>query len=214
MKNKIIEKLKQNYELEKRDMQELTHIKKGLYCFDCQAYTIKGIGNLFFIDMKAMFGLMKMNTTVITPYYKDLSFCNLDLIKVLSNSTGMFEMYKSSIKDTDLSGFEEIKNKYEYLNNYETSPRWYDEFKLDSSIAKKGKNIDKDIDQMMSDCLDEYLKLLNKVEDCDPELKKKEVKKYVDRLLSEGGAAIDSMNKIIGTASTEKLVREFMYNVD
>ena len=66
---------------------------------------------------------------------------------------------------------------------------------------------------MLKECLDLYLELLDKAEDCDPEAKKEKTKEYVDRLLSEGGAAVDSMNKIIGKEKTAKLVREFMYGL-
>ena len=214
MKDNIISKLKENYTLEKRDMGELSRIHKGLYDFNCETYEIKDIGNFFFMDMKAMFGLMKMETAVITPLQKDLSFCNLDVIKAMSNYTGMFEMYRTAISESDVSGFEEIRNRYSDLENYETAPRWYDEYKLPSCICKKGKKIDAKGQALLNECLDLYLELLNKAPECDPKEKKEKVAVYVDRLIGEGGAAVDSMNKIIGPEKTAKLIREFMYHID
>jgi len=213
MKETILNELKKRYTLEKRDMGDIKNIHKGMYNFDCEAYTVKDIGNLFFIEMKALFGLMKMETTVLTPVNKDLSFCNFDIIKAMGNETHMFEMYRSAIKDTDLSAFNAIKEKYSDLENYETEKRWYDDYRLESSICKKGKKISEKAEAMLKECLDLYLELLDKAEDCDPEAKKEKTKEYVDRLLSEGGAAVDSMNKIIGKEKTAKLVREFMYGL-
>ncbi len=213
MKETILNELKKRYTLEKRDMGDMKNIHKGMYNFDCEAYTVKDIGNLFFIEMKALFGLMKMETTVLTPVNKDLSFCNFDIIKAMGNETHMFEMYRSAIKDTDLSAFNAIKEKYSDLENYETEKRWYDDCRLESSICKKGKKISEKAEAMLKECLDLYLELLDKAEDCDPEAKKEKTKEYVDRLLSEGGAAVDSMNKIIGKEKTAKLVREFMYGL-
>lgn len=213
MKETILNELKKRYTLEKRDMGDMKNIHKGMYNFDCEAYTVKDIGNLFFIEMKALFGLMKMETTVLTPVNKDLSFCNFDIIKAMGNETHMFEMYRSAIKDTDLSAFNAIKEKYSNLENYETEKRWYDDCRLESSICKKGKKISEKAEAMLKECLDLYLELLDKAEDCDPEAKKEKTKEYVDRLLSEGGAAVDSMNKIIGKEKTAKLVREFMYGL-
>ena len=213
MKETIIKKLNERYILTKRDMQDLKTIRKGLYRFDCEAYDIKDVGNLFFINMKALFGLMKMETAVITPVYKDLSFCNVDTIDAMSSQTYMFEMYESSLKKTDLSSFEGIKDRYSYLKDYESSPRWYDELRLSSSISKTGKKISADGEKFLNECLDEYLKLLSEAKDCDPEKKKAAVRTYVDKLIEKGGAAVDSMNKIIGPEKTSKLIREFMYNI-
>ena len=213
MKEIILEKLNRQYSISKRDMSDLSTIKKGMYRFDCEAYEIKDIGNLFFIDMTAMFGLMKMETAVITPLHKDLSFCNFDIVKAMGNETYMFEMYRSAIKEMDLKDFEALKEKYAHLEHYETAPRWYDEWKLSSCLYKKGKKITAEGEQMMNDCLDVYLALLAKAKKCDPEKKAGEVRKYVDRLLGEGGAAVDSMNKIIGTEKTTRLVKDFMYGV-
>ena len=54
--------------------------------------------------------------------------------------------------------------------------------------------------------------LLDQVLVCDPVLKTEKNKVYVERLLSEGGAAVDSMNKIIGPEKTGELIRKFMYH--
>ncbi|MBR4471897.1 MAG: hypothetical protein IKS54_11360 [Erysipelotrichaceae bacterium] len=212
MKDIIINELRNRYSLEQRDMGELKNIHKGMYNFDCEAYTIKGVGNLFFINMKAMFGLMKMETCVLTPIEKDLSFCNIDIIKAMGNETYMFEMYDTCINQTDLSDFDPIKEKYKDLENYETAPRWYDSYKLPSCICKKGKKITAKGEALMKECLNTYLDLLDQVLVCDPVLKTEKNKVYVERLLSEGGAAVDSMNKIIGQEKTGELIRKFMYH--
>ena len=213
MKELVLNKLINKYELIKREMGELKNIHKGIYNFDCEAYEIKNIGNLFFINLKALFGLMKMETTVITPKYKDLSFCNLDIVKAMGKETYMFEMYKTSLRNEDLSAFKDIKSKYSDLNNYSSEARWYDEMKLESSISKTGKKISDKAEKMLEECLDKYLILLDEAPICDPELKNIENRKYVDRLVDEGGSAVDSMTKIIGKEMTSKLIKEFMYNV-
>ena len=214
MKDTIIKKLNERYTLEKREMGELGKIHKGMFQFDSEAYEIKDIGNLFIMDMKAMLGLMKMETIVITPLMKDLSFCNLDAVKAAGNYTGMFEMYDTALKVTDLSSFDTIRKKYSDLPDYQAESRWYDEYRLSSCIAKKGKKIDVETEAMLEECLDLYLDLLDKVPSCDPNKKKEKTAIYVNRLINEGGAAVDSMNKLIGKELTSKLIKEFMYHID
>ena len=213
MKEIILYKISRLYQLEKKEMGALAHIHKGVYDFSCETYEIKGVGNLFFINMKAMMGLMKMETAIITPLQKDLSFCNYDVVKAMGNETYIFEMYDSSLKKTDLSAFEPIKEKYSHLPEYRTESRWYDALKLDSCIGKKGKKITAEAEKMIEECVDQYLSLLQEASDCDPEAKKAAVAGYVDRLISEGGVAVDSMKKIIGEEKTATLVRQFMYGL-
>lgn len=212
MKKMVIDKLSSKYTLEKRDMSDLSHIKSAVSTFDCDAYTIKGIGNLFFINMNSIFSLMKMESMVITPIYKDLSFGNFDIVDVMNRQTMIFEIFQSSINKNDFSSYKTISDKYSYLNNYELSASWYDELKL-ISLSKKGKNIRSDGMKMLEECVDLYIELLDKAENCDPEMKKQEIRKYVDRLLNEGGVAVDAMKKMIGKDKTEILVRKYMYDI-
>ena len=213
MKDYICREISKAYKLIPVDMGELADIKKGLTNFHCETYEIRDIGNLFFIEMKAMFGLMKMNTAVITPVRKDLSFCNFDAVHAMGNDTFIFEMYRTCIEDTDLSAFDTVKEKYRDSADYQAQPRWYDSWRLPAYLAKKGKGKTEEQEQMMKDCLSFYLDLLSRAPDCDPEQKTEKNRAYAERLLSEGGVAVDSMKKIIGEEKTSRLIRRFMYAV-
>ena len=153
MKDYICRETSKAYKLIPVDMGELADIKKGLTNFHCETYEIRDIGNLFFIEMKAMFGLMKMNTAVITPVRKDLSFCNFDAVHAMGNDTFIFEMYRTCIEDTDLSAFDTVKEKYRDSADYQAQPRWYDSWRLPAYLAKKGKGKTEEQEQMMKDCL-------------------------------------------------------------
>ena len=65
----------------------------------------------------------------------------------------------------------------------------------------------------MKDCLSFYLDCLSKAPGCDPDVKKEKNRAYAERLLSEGGVAVDSMKKISGEEKTSRLIREYMYAV-
>ncbi len=152
-----------------------------------------------------------METAVITPVYRDLSFCNLDTVSAAGNNTVMFEMYRTCLKDTDLRGFEKIRERYAHLPQYVSQPRWYDALKLSSCIAKKGKRIMAEGEKMLKECLDQYLTLLEKAEQCDHTEKIAANRTYVDRLISEGGVAVDSLSKIIGRDKCAELIEKYMY---
>ncbi len=213
MKEKILEELQKRYKLIQKDMQGLEKIKKGTTHVDCDTYEIEGVGNLFLMNMKAMLGAMKMETYVITPFHKDLSFCNIDTVQAMGNDMCLFEMYQTSLRDEDLSGFETLKETYKDLPEYDGGEHWYDSVRLSSSIGKKGKKIMAEGNRMLEECLMEYLDLLEKAPDCDPEKKKEEVRNYVDRLISEGGMAVDGLSKMIGSEKTTELIRNYMYDI-
>jgi hypothetical protein len=193
-------------------MGDLSEIKKGMFHFKNEAYRIEGVGSFFFMDMKGMFGLMKMQTAVITPQYKDLSFCNIDAIHAMGNDTMMFEMYRSYIQETDLSVFKSLKVKYADLENYKTDPRWYDSWKLEGTIAKKGKKCAARHQEMMKEFLQAYLELLKQAPGCDYAQKQEKNSGYVEELIAHGGAAVDNLRKMIGKEKTDLLIRKYMFN--
>ena len=209
----VYRQVKKNYTLVQRDMGDLKELKKGVYRFVFEAYEVKDVGNLFFIDMSAMLGLMKMETAVLTPIQRDLSFVNLDVVHAMGNDTYLFEMYDTSLAKTDLSCFDPLKEKYASLPPYETKPRWYDSWRLSPSIGKRGKKISTQGEKMLTEHLNLYLRLLGEAPACDPEKKREKNRGYVDRLLAEGGPAVDSMKKLLGEEKTEELIRRSMYDV-
>ena len=211
MKEIVIRELKKHFTLKSKDMGDYKTIKKGLFHFECENYEIENVGNLFFIKLNAMLGLMKMETAVITPIYKDASFGNIDIVKAMGNDTYIMEMYDTALHQEDLSGFDYLKTKYGIIREYDSQPRWYDELRLSSTISKKGRNISKQADALMLEWLQQYIKLLLNAEACDPEEKIKRNKKYSDRLISEGGMAVDSLTKMIGAEKTATLIRKYMY---
>lgn len=211
MNETIRNELTKYFKLKKKDMGDLKTIKKGMFHFECENYEIEGVGNLFFINLKAMMGMMKMETAVITPIHKDVSFGNIDIVKAMGKETYIMEMYDTSLHKEDLSSFDYLKDKYRDLKDYKTEPRWYDELKLSSCIAKRDKKMSAKADALILEWLQRYIELLEKAETCDPQLKIAKTKQYSEKLISDGGMAVDSLSKMIGADKTATLIRKFMY---
>lgn len=212
MKTRILNELNNNFTLTKADMGDLADIKKGMFHFKNEMYRIEGIGSFFFMDMSGMLGAMKMQTAVIMPQYRDLSFCNIDAIHAMGKDTMMFEMYRSYIEETDLSSFKPIHEKYKDLDPYVSEPRWYDSWRLESTISKSGKKCADRHMEMMAECLHAYLDLLKKAPECDYDAKQAKNSEYVEQLLANGGVAVDNLRKMIGEEKTNELVRRYMFN--
>ena len=202
---------KRNYNLIPVDMKDLKSIKNLFMRFDNETYKIEGIGNLMIINMSSIFNLMKMNTIVITPQYKDLSFINIDHIKVNKKNTLIIEMYESCINETDLNKLNELKDKYKNIKEYKIKEAWYDSIRYPCSISKITN--DKELNEIIMDYLNNYLDLLSLANNCDYDLKNKKNSDYVNRLIEEGGTAVNSLNKIIGKEKCSELIRRYMFNI-
>ena len=105
----ILKTISARYTAAARDMGDLKEIRGGLFRFSCESYSLDGIGNLFFIRMRAMAGLIKMETAVLTPVERDLSFCNFDVVHAAGTHTMIFEMYRTCMEERDLSAFAPIR---------------------------------------------------------------------------------------------------------
>ncbi len=89
----IIELLKKNFELKEIDVKEFFSLKIGPMKFSLESY--KGdLINVSYMKGKALFGLMKMTTIVVTSLKKDLPIISCDRIKV---GKKMFALLKSTI---------------------------------------------------------------------------------------------------------------------
>lgn len=213
MINTIKQIIEKDYVLKERDMGDLQEIHKGMYHFYNHSYSIIGVGSFFTMEMRAMLGLMKMQTIVISPQYKELDFCNVDAIHALSNDTLMLEMYRSSNQSCDLSEFDELRNKVKNLTDYESAPRWYDSYKRSSCIAKKGVRARRIHQELTKQYINIYIDLLKKAPYCDYSEKQQLTNDYVSKLIENGGAAVDSLVKMIGREPTVQLINRFMFNV-
>ena len=80
----IIQRLNEKYTLIKKDIEYHILKKKGM-TFNLEVYDISNIGIISILKMKALFGLMKMETVTFTVNNKDVPLYNIDYIKALKN---------------------------------------------------------------------------------------------------------------------------------
>lgn len=213
LRDYLMDALQKEYRLQKRDLGSYATINRFVVKFENEAWTVEGAGNLFAMKMTGFFGLIKMETVVFSPENRDLSFLSSDAIHAGETDTVIMEMDRSALHEEDLSAFEVLKERYAHLEDYKAAPRWYDSWHLSSTICKMGKKQTAELEQFARDYIDIYLQELRKAPECDPLEKRAATAEYAQKLIREGGAAVDSMKKMIGDARTEKLVAEYMFHI-
>lgn len=210
----ILKTTEQRYQVIERDIGEYKRIKKNGFDFEIHSYEIEGVGYCSLIKMKAMLGLMKMETFVLNPTDKDVPLFSFDLIKVMGNLTLLLEMYDTRIKkEGDFPEIAQIKEEYASLPDHDLGEHWYDYMKLSTSLAKRvKKKYSKEIEELIVKYFDKYLMALDGGESSVKSSKQAISDEYVKGLFANGGPSTDQFIKLIGKEKAEELFGNYVFS--
>ncbi|MBQ6126303.1 MAG: hypothetical protein IJI77_04710 [Erysipelotrichaceae bacterium] len=216
MNELLLDRLKKEYEVKQLDIgKDAVLSKKGMR-FETAAYDVKGLGHLCTMSMKAMMGLMKMETAVLTAQEKDLPLFNLDRIVAMGKNTQLVEFYDSQIKPLSqeaYDGFMKIKETSEKFEDYVSGKRWYDSILYPFTYGQKSGK-EKAFDAVCERYIEEYLKQAKEAEKCDPAKKQEKISAFAEELVSQGGPAVDQFKKLFGEETARRIVLKHMYGAD
>lgn len=180
--------------------------------FTIRRFHADGLGAVSEMVASGFFGLMKMDTLIITPTEKDVPLYSYDRVNAMGNDTLIFELYDTLLNDTDLSALEAVKEKYKHLPEHDLGSHWYDSIKLAVSMSKKGKKVHTAaFDACTMEYLQAYLKAAKVAASCEAEPKREKASVYVEGLLSNGGPSTDVFKKGIGEEKTADLFRRILF---
>ena len=151
MTNKILNLIKEKYELNPKKVREFQTFKAKGMTFKCETYSAEGLGHVSVMRAKGFLGLMKMDTLVIAPENKDLPLLSYDRINAMGNDTLIIELYDTmGDKKANLSTLAGVKSRFTHLPDRfaegEEPKHWYDDIRLPETTSKKGKlNIEVDL---------------------------------------------------------------------
>ncbi len=213
MNDKIIELIKENYELKEIDVGEFKKMKVGPITFNLSCYDADSLFKVSYMKGKALFGLMKMTTVVITSTKKDIPIFSYDRIKTGKKDICILELYDTRQKKEDYPEFEKIKLEFLNYKKYNLKPAWSDDIKLKESfsVCSKGSNT---FDILIKDLFKEFFKIIEKSNIIDSDCKNKLNAFYVDNLLLKGGISTDMFFKKIGKEKTEQLYRKYLFSIE
>lgn len=213
MNNKIIELLKENYKLKEIDVGEFKKMKVGPMTFNLSCYDADSLFKVSYMKGKALFGLMKMTTVVITSAKKDIPIFSYDRIKAGKKDICILELYDTRQKKEDYPEFEKIKLEFLNYKKYNIKPAWSDDIKLKESfsVCSKGANT---FDILIKDLFKEFFKIIEESNTIDSDCKNKMNAFYVDNLLIKGGISTDMFVKKFGKEKTEQLYKKYIFSIE
>lgn len=205
-------KLAENLDFWVQDPQQVLTLRVSGMKFQICTYSAPALGHISVMKAKGFFGLMKMDTLIITPTEKDMPLFSYDRVLAMGNDTLIFELYDTLLGKTDLSALEQAKKAGSHLPDHDLGQHWYDSIKLPVSLSKKGKKANSaDFDDCAMRYLEAYLAVTQGAPACDAEQKREKASVYVEGLLHHGGPSTDVFKKGIGAEKTAELFRRILF---
>ena len=187
--------------------------KSGMH-FTITTYEVKNFGHLSVIDMKAMLGLMKMESVILTAETRDLPLFSGDFIRLPGKQTLLVEFYDNMLEplnDQAAEAYRKVKNRWKGLPPYQTGPHWYDGIRYDFTLGASGGGLKEKEREITKNYLDAYLENLASAKACDPGEKRVKTAGYVDGLFKNGGPAVDQFRKLIGDDAARDVFEKYVF---
>lgn len=211
IKDLTADEAKKNFTLIETGAGEFSEIRKNGMRFLIRTYEAEGFGKLFVMDMKAMFGLMRMETVTFTPVKTDGPILSMDVVKAFGRATLVLELYDTTLSHPAFDPLAAVKQKYALLPSYDPGDHPYYRFRMPQSDYKRGRGITKEVLAMADGYLKAYFGELKKCAPVDSEVKSAKNREFSGCLFECGGPAVNQFKKMIGEEKTKKFLLEYMY---
>ena len=213
----LLRELEKRYTVRREDVGADARLSKSGMAFETESYVVEGLGHYCIMRMKAMLGLMKMETAVLSPVGKDLPLFNLDWVKAMGKETQIVEIYDTQLQPlatSAIDAFEQIRGRDRDLEDYSSGKaHWYDAILYPCSYHKTGKGVSARLARAAGDYVQAYLKLTEDAPDCDVAAKEEKARAFAETLFEQGGPAVDQVTRLFGRDCAKRLILRWMYGV-
>ena len=212
MIQEMLRTITEKFHLNALDTGAYQTLKANGMTFRIWAFQAEGLGHVSAMEASGFFGLMKMDTLIITPTEVDMPLFSYDRVHAMGNDTLIFELYDTMLGKADLTGLAAVKSGAESLPDHDLGEHWYDSIKLPESLSKKGKKPQTPaFDKVTRDYLEAFLTAAGNAVPCDDgDAKREKASVYVEGLLTHGGPSTDVFKKGIGEEKTADLFRRVL----
>ena len=213
----VTDELGKLYKLEKIDIGSDAVLKKNMMTFTTEVLKAQDFGHICILKMNGMFGLMKMETVVISPLERDVPLVNFDWISVAGKQTFIAEFYDCMLEPYPDEYVRELYDNsmiYPELAEYDGGKHWYDEVKMYCSCGKTSRKPQDKFIIMTKAYMKDFAEQLQHFGQCDSKAKKKKIRWFAETLIEKGGPAVNSVTKLFGAEVARRLILKHMYGVE
>lgn len=213
----LVEAIGKRFPLKETDVGEMSSFRARGMLFTVRAFRAAGLGHVSVMKASGFFGLMNMDTLIVTPDARDLPILSYDRIRAMGKDKLYAELYDTTIDGVVLSSLAGLEARYsEALVPFSPGVHWYDTIRLPESlyrIAKKGRS--GYADALMEEYLAAYLDTPCKATEAGMlAVKREKNAAYVNGLLTNGGPSTDVFLSSFGAEKTKKIFFEILFGIE
>ena len=172
--------------------------------FRLEQYEAEGLGNLCVLQTKAMLGLMRLTTVVVTPNTgKNVPFLLIDTMDMGRKHLCYVEYYDCTAEGADKDLLLAAGAPYADVENYAEKPAWYVSERMEGSLIKTGDKAR--LEQMALDALRAYAE-----QAAAAPVKPENVtglKAFQERMVREGNPSTAALTRTLGREGAETFFR-------
>ena len=206
--------LEKKYDLTVKDIGEDAVFSKKGVTFNTQVCCIGDIGQICFIQVKAMLGFLKMETVVLSVSGKDIPLFNMDWVSAFGKETLICELY-----DVQLSPFsDEIQKRLcdiikrdEDIPDTEQDEQWYNNILYPCSYHKSSKHATSRFNDAAIEYIKQMVNEMHRLDECEKDAKHEKIRSFAGNLYNEGSPVLDIVKEFFGEECAKRLLIGHMY---
>ncbi len=182
--------------------------------FAVTTYEVTDFGHLCVIEMKAIFGVMKMESVILTARNKDLPLYCADLIRSAGNHTLLHTFYNTAacpMSEEEKKPYRRAKERFAALRPYRETPYGDASLRYDFSLGVTGKAVKEKERTITQAYFDAYLENIASAPYCDAEEKREKTAAYAERLFRSGSPGTDQFVKMIGEEAAKDMFEKYVF---
>ena len=213
----MLEQLGRSFPVTPEELGGDARLKKGPVVLETESYRVEGVGHYCILRMNALLGLMKMETIVLAAREKDLPLLNLDRVCAMGKDTQIAELYDTQLQpwpQAAQAAFQALRDRdADLAEPVAKQAHWYDSILYPCSYHKTGKGVAERLDRAARDYASAFIAQLAAAPGCDARAKGEKVGAFARTLFEQGGPAVDTITKLFGRETAERLILHHMYGV-
>ena len=196
--------LKERFELREITLEKYRTMGSLMMRFRLEQYEAEGLGNLCVLRTKAMLGLMKLVTVVVTPNTgRNVPFLLIDTMDMGKKHLCYVEYYDCTAEGADRDLLLAAGAPYADIENYAERPAWYAGERMKGSLIKTGDRTR--LEQMALDALAAYREQAAAAPVKEENLAG--LRAFQQRMVQEGNPSTAALTRTLGKEGAEAFFR-------
>ena len=196
--------LRERFELREVTPEKYRTMGSAMMRFSLEQYEVEGLGNLCVLRTKAMLGLMKLVTVVVTPNTgRNVPFLLIDTMDMGKKHLCYVEYYDCTADGADRDLLLAASAPYADVTDYAEKPAWHVSARMEGSLIKTGEKAR--LERMALDALKAYA-----AQAAAASVKPENLaglKAFQQRMIREGNPSTAALTKALGKEGAEAFFR-------